>query len=197
MGLKTDFLNALNADLPEGIAGLLDKAIPEAPSVTVTDVDSAIIAQGILAAYLLDVFDTFRGLTPIELLLRIGQKNATLQAALLAGLEYAEKKSFDYTILSPTTSGFYYPEGEIQFSAALETQAGFNACAGIAVTIPELSQNIALARLGDVQGYCTNTALSFPEVSSFPMPLTAIFTATFDGAEPYTKTVNFEVSAPL
>jgi hypothetical protein len=198
MGLKTDFLSELNADLPDGVGGLLDKAIPAAPSVaTPTDVDSAIIAQGVLAKYLLDLFDTFRGLTPIELLLRIGQKNATLQAALLAGLEYVEKTSFEYEILSPSTSGTYYPEDENQFSAELETQEGFEACIGIVATIPELSQTIVLERIDDMYAYRKNTTLSFPVVSEFPMSLTARFSATFEGAELYAKTVNFEVSAPL
>lgn len=114
MGYKEDFLTALNESLPEGILELLEKEIPEAPSVTVSDVDSAIIANGHLAKYLLDLFNTFKGLTPVELLLRIGQKNATLQAAFLAGIEYTKGEGeYDFSIsLDPT---IVYTDSPIPF----------------------------------------------------------------------------------
>lgn len=197
MGYKEDFLKDIDASLPEGVLGLLEVAIPEAPSVTISDVDSAIIAQGILAKYLLDLFDTFRGLTPIELLLRIGQKNATLQSALLAGIEYNPKKSFEFSILSPQKEGFYFPEQEIQFSAEIMSQKGFEACTGIVVSISEVNQTFTLEKIEDLLGFRKNMVVALPEVVSLPMSLTARFMASFEGAENYTKSVEFQISPPV
>lgn len=106
MSLKDEFLKALDEALPVGILGCIDARIPPAPSVTVTDVNSAIFAMGVLSQYLCDLCREFLGLTPVELLLRIGQRNATLQAMLLLSLEFIGSQSFK--ILAPLPGQEYY-----------------------------------------------------------------------------------------
>lgn len=86
--IKTTFIEALRTT-PEGILDFLATPLPTPPTISApADVDAAIIANGICAKYVLDLFTPFAGLTPIELLLRIGQHNNVLEAGLLAGLEY-------------------------------------------------------------------------------------------------------------
>lgn len=107
MSAKETFLEALNI-LPDGLGDKLDKAIPDAPVIsTPTDVDTAIVAQGILAKYLLDFFHEFAGFTPAEAMMRIGQKNIVNQGILLAELEYIGSQG-DITVITPVTGGVYY-----------------------------------------------------------------------------------------
>jgi hypothetical protein len=88
MSLKTDFTADLRA-VPEGISDFLTTPIPSPPTISQpATVDNAIIVQGVLSYYILELFRPFSGLTPVELLLRIGQHNSVVEAMLLAGLEY-------------------------------------------------------------------------------------------------------------
>lgn len=196
MGHKEDFLSALNESLPKGVSGFLDREIPDAPEVVVDSVDSAIIASGILSKYLLDLFHAFGGLTPVELLLRIGQKNATLQAALLAGLEYFKKDNHEFSIISPTETGIYQANTEIQFSAEFENQADFDACSGMSVDLVECGQNFVLDRLDDQPAFMSNILPELPEVVEFPFEVLCRFTASFEEGDPYTQTVTIQILEP-
>ena len=104
--------------MPEGIREFLDKPLPTAPTIsTPADVDAAIIASGVLSKMLLDLFATFAGFTPIEMLSRIGQHNSVQEIAMLAGLEYVkgqdgtppDPEDFGVTILEPADGATYLP----------------------------------------------------------------------------------------
>lgn len=117
MGIKEDFLQALD-EVPAGLTEFTDRAIPTFPVVGwPEDVDAAIIAQGQLAANINILLKTFEGLTPVELLLRLGQRNEVMKAMLLAGLQYVSSQSLhEFTIIAPG-EGQSYPSGNIQFQA--------------------------------------------------------------------------------
>lgn len=88
--LKTDLLAALS-ELPEGIQTKLYTQFPAVPGISwPTTVDEAIIAQGQLACNLNQVLQAFAGVTPVDLLLHIGQHNPVAKALLLAVLEYVD-----------------------------------------------------------------------------------------------------------
>lgn len=97
--VKDEFIASWNDMLPAGVLNLAETALPAAPGIeTPIDVDSAIIAQGILAKYLLDVFAVFEGFTPVDLILHIGQRNAVNKAILLAGLELSKEDAEKHEI---------------------------------------------------------------------------------------------------
>lgn len=126
--LKQTFLEAVRLT-PDGIVAFLETPIPAAPTIgTPADVDAAILASGVLSKYLLDLFTPFAGLTPIELLLRIGQHNSVLESAMLAGLEYIEgsadgdtSENGEFSISSPQPGdigqGVVYSASDIPFIA--------------------------------------------------------------------------------
>jgi hypothetical protein len=116
--IKTTFIEALRTT-PEGILDFLATPIPTPPTVaTPADVDAAIIANGICAQYILDLFQPFAGLTPIELMLRIGQHNNVLEAGLLAGLEYIGETETqqDLEIIAPQSGASLLP-GKVRCKA--------------------------------------------------------------------------------
>lgn len=114
MPVKADFIATIRKT-PEGISDFLTTPIPAAPSMsTPADVDAAIIANGIAAKFMLDLFAPYAGLTPIELLLRIGQHNNVLEAGLLAGLEYRTGATGDtaqhgFEVVEPAEGQAYTP----------------------------------------------------------------------------------------
>jgi hypothetical protein len=120
--LKQEFIEAVRL-LPDGIQEFLDAPLPEPPTIsTPADVDAGIIASGVLSKYLLDVFAPFAGLTPVELLTRIGQHNSVLESAMLAGLEYiegADPGESNLTIVEPQ-DGISYTPGEMRFTATVQ-----------------------------------------------------------------------------
>jgi len=120
--LKQEFIEAVRLT-PDGINDFLETPIPAAPTIgTPTDKDSAIIANGVLSKFLLDLFAPFAGLTPVELLLRIGQHNSVLESAMIAGLEYLEGSDSDeqgLQFIEPTDGGTYSP-GEMRFTVAAQ-----------------------------------------------------------------------------
>lgn len=197
MGYKEDFLAAINEALPEGISGLLDKEIPEAPSVTVTDVDSAIIATGHLSKYFLDLFNTFKGLTPVELLLRIGQKNATLQAGVLIATEYIKKESFDFTIVFPTTATYTRIAGDdFICSVSFPDDNSFDACTGVSIVFdPQIAESTSLERNEENRTFLKN----FPMIqapSQEILEVVARFTASFEDADDFTQAIGFGIRLP-
>lgn len=126
--LKQDFVEAVRLT-PDGIKEFLETPIPEAPTVSPAD-DTANEA---LAAFLLNLFRPFAGLTPVELLLRIGQHNSVLESAMIAGLEYiegADSESNGLTILEPQ-DGQTYDAGEMRFTASTSNAV----CIGMSMTL--------------------------------------------------------------
>lgn len=181
---KQAFIEAVRTT-PEGISGFLTTAIPAAPGIpTPADVDAAIIANGICAKYICDFFAAFNGLTPIELLLRIGQHNNVLESAMIAGLEYIEGSDSDeddIKILSPVAEQTY-PAGDIAFSA----EAANGECSGIYVSVgPHQSKQLAggdlMLALG-AEG--TYTAVFTGVFEDGPVTQSVTFYVTEDGAPP-------------
>ena len=87
--MKTDLLTALLADIPASVGGYLETPFGTINTIDMpTDKDAAAVACGQLAANINNAFlKPFCGLTPIEVLMRLGSKNAVQIAALLSGLE--------------------------------------------------------------------------------------------------------------
>lgn len=114
MSVKSDFIEALR-QTPDGINGFLSTPIPTLEATSnPTTTDDAIITQGILAHNLNLIFKTMEGLTPIELLLRIGQHSNVAEVIALSGLEYlGSEQGQDFKILEPTDDGSYAP-GDIR-----------------------------------------------------------------------------------
>jgi len=84
---KELLIAALNNDfLAEGFAEFLQTPLPEFDTAEMT-VEEAIIQEGMLSRHLNAIFTSFAGLFPLEIPLRMGQKNATQQALLLASLQ--------------------------------------------------------------------------------------------------------------
>ena len=84
---KKMLVDALNNDfLPKGFAEFLEVELPAFEKEEMDEAES-LSWQGNLAKYLCDVFAMFEGLFLLEVPLRIGQKNATMQALLLAALK--------------------------------------------------------------------------------------------------------------
>jgi hypothetical protein len=105
MSAKEAFIEALNA-LPPGVASFLTTPIPSVePISSPADVEEALIANGRLSSHINSILMAFGGMTPVELLLRIGQHNNVLQAALLAALEY---RSGGFSIVAPADGETYY-----------------------------------------------------------------------------------------
>lgn len=180
--LKQEFIEALRLT-PDGIHDFLETPIPIVPTVsTPADVDSAIIANGVCAKFILDLFAPFAGLTPVELLLRIGQHNNVLESAMLAGLEYIEgtdPAEYDLTILEPQ-DGISYTPGEMRFTAS----ATNGTAEGITLTIGENNP----IDMKDVDG--TWTQYVNMEIGDY----TAIFEATFGGGTIRNTSVSFIIA---
>jgi hypothetical protein len=84
---KKMLIDALNQDfLAEGFADFLEIGLPEFDNAEM-DVNAAIIWEGKLSRHLCTIFTLFEGLFPLEIPLRMGQRNATQQGMLLAALQ--------------------------------------------------------------------------------------------------------------
>lgn len=143
---KQAFIDALEQELPGGVSNFLTTELPVAPSVdTPTTEEAAVLAQGVLAKYLLDVFYAFSGITPVDLILRIGQQNAVLKSMLLAGLQFVgEVGEHSFTILEPIST-HSYAQGEQTVSVEI-TEGLIDLHSVVCqVTAPsETSQNLTL-----------------------------------------------------
>ena len=87
MGVKEDFIAALNS-MPETVSDFESVVIPELADITTpTTVDDAIIASGVLCKNVNDVLQCFEGFAPVALGLRIGQLCPTPKAMLFSMLQ--------------------------------------------------------------------------------------------------------------
>jgi hypothetical protein len=158
-------------DLTPGVVEFLSAAIPDPPEITTpTDVDAAIIANGIAAKYVLDLFKPFAGLTPVEMVLHIGQLNTVLQGAYLAGLEYinASGAQNGITIVMPEDGHTYLP-GDL----ALKVQVSSGIADRMTATIG--TQHTTLTAAGETW---TGTLTITP--GEYTLAVTATFTAGAD-----------------
>jgi len=107
MGAKEDFVSEFFTDLPEGVRDFVNTEIPALqPTSSPSDVDGAIIAQGILAHNLNEILRAFQGMTLAAIPLYIGQLNTVNQGLLCAALEFVGG-SGDLKIIAPVDSGTY------------------------------------------------------------------------------------------
>lgn len=192
-GSKQQLIEAFRL-MPEGIQEFLETPIPEPPTIgTPGDVDSAIVASGIASKYICDLFQPFAGLTPIELLTRIGQHNSVLEIGMLAGLEYfkgdgegPDSDDFGLEILEPKDGATYLP-GELRIRAKGINGDLVYCAAEITDHAPVSMDNIGdgifegYLTLEDEQGYTvtvTGVSSDDQQVSD-----SASFTVTADPAE--------------
>lgn len=187
--LKTQFIEAVRLT-PDGIKDFLAAEIAEPPAIsTPGDVDAAIIASGVLSKYLLDLFTPFAGLTPIELLLRIGQHNNVLESAMLAGLEYLEDQAGsennggaeDFTIIEPAEGGSFLP-GSLRLIAEITNGSALQMAVEVAGASP--------AALSSEDGISFYGFIRLEEEGSY----SATFTALFDDDSTQTASVSFSIA---
>lgn len=180
--IKQTFIEAIRAT-PDGISTFLETPIPEAPEIsTPEDTDTAIIANGVCAKYVLDLFRPFAGLTPIEMILRVGQHSNVAEVLALAGLEYIGESNAqsDLKILAPTSGAKLLPG-----NTRLQAQASNGTMTQCAVEIG--TDTISLDDSdGLFEGYITLEEGSY----------TATFSGLFEGnTDPITADVAFVVTA--
>lgn len=184
--LKTQFIEAVRLT-PDGIQDFLTTALPTAPTIsTPSDVDSAIIANGVLAKFILDACAPFGGLTPVELLLRIGQHNNVLETAMLAGLEYLGEAAggdaaVDFTIVEPEAGGAYLP-GSLRLTAQVDNGSILQIAVEVGTEEP-----VSLASDDGVSFY---GFVRLEEVGEY----TATFTALFEDESTQSASVTFTMS---
>jgi len=183
--LKQTFLEAVRLT-PEGIENFLTTPIPTLAEISQpSDVDSAIIANGVLAYNLNLIFKAFEGLTPVELFLRIGQHNSVLESAMIAGMEYiqgSDSAENGITITAPE-SGVSYSPGEMKFACAVQ-----NAFAtGCTMELDGQSVKMLSVNNSTYQQYVTVTTTGDHSVS---------MTATFEDGNTQSASVSFSIAEP-
>lgn len=185
--LKQQFIDAFRAT-PDGISEFLTAPVPTLETITSpADVDAAIIAQGKLAANLNLILKTFEGLTPIELLLRIGSHSPVAEIAALAGWQYINASSAqqDFSITAPTAGSTYQP-GNLRLSCS----AGNGQIKQVAVEI-EGQSPIALESSDDGLSFYGYARFEAEETGEF----TATFSALFSDDSTQTASVSFTIDA--
>ena len=114
---KDELIQTLSA-LPSGLQNFLTIGIPTAPTISLpSDVDAAIIANGIASKYVLDLFNAYAGLFLAALPLHVGQENDWLRAGVLSGLESGSLNGADddddetgnLVIVEPSSGAAYKP----------------------------------------------------------------------------------------
>lgn len=163
--MKSDFIQALFDDMPATVGAYLETPIGDVVDIPVpTTKDTAVIACGQLAANLNNAFlKPFVGLTPIELFMRIGQKNPVFISSLLAGLETISGSGGKMQIDIPKNGGTYQQLKTIVVSGI-----------GIQTLTANLNESdLTLSDNNDVWNYTFDTFLEPGEYS-------LICKATFD-----------------
>jgi len=107
MDAKQLLIEALSNAFPEELTAFLSVPVPTCPTAP-ADVDNAIILTGQLSAYLIQILQAYAGMPALEIFLRAGQKNATLQAIAISGLELDKSPTpHDFRIVSPVDGVTY------------------------------------------------------------------------------------------
>lgn len=111
------------AVLPDSITELLDKTLPEPPTISIpTTVDDAIIAQGVLSKYLLDVFKELTGFSIAAAMMHIGQLNTVNQVVALASLQ-VQPNWVEIEVILPSDAVFYSTESSFLCEIAIDGNA--------------------------------------------------------------------------
>jgi hypothetical protein len=180
--MKIPFLEALQTDIPAGVASFLETPFGDFTEIAVpTTKDESIIACGKLSAHLNNfLLMPFAGLTPVELLLRIGQKNPVLISSLLSGLELISGGGGKFDVIAPAEGGVYPNFFEL-------------ICAGQGIASIDVALGEDTASLTEAGAFWKG---------SFSTPLTtgkhsAAFVATFEDDSTDTIAVNFETTASI
>lgn len=107
--MKKDFVTSLKMNIPAGVSDFLTTPISEIEEIDMpTSKDEAVLACGKLSANLNNAFLLpFVGLTPIELMLRIGQLNPVMISSLLGSLEVIDSAGGKLTPIAPADGGVY------------------------------------------------------------------------------------------
>ena len=191
MGLKAEFITALR-NTPDGIAGFTTTVIPTLTEIaTPTTVDEAIIVQGVLAANLNLILKMFEGLTPVELLLRIGQHSNVAEALLLSGLEYlaeteGDNAAHDFTVTEPV-AGTTYAQGDVRIIVTAKN----GTLAMVAVTVSDDYQtSVDIALTADEEGATFYGYARCEEIGAYAFD----FTATFNDEKTATDAVTVTIA---
>jgi hypothetical protein len=169
MGMKEDLWEAIDEELPETIANLIETTISVSSVTGPTTEEAAIIEQGKLAAKLNQLLDDLEGLSLVDLLLHVGQKSATSKLMFLSAIEAVENTGEDDTkkgfkILAPE-AGKEYDAFIFPFSAErLDLKIAAITCA------LDDGQSVTLKREG-------NTFTGAPQTLMEAGQRTATFTA--------------------
>lgn len=96
--------------LPDGLAGYLDTPIPTMQSGVwpISDVDTAIIMQGILAFNINEILRQFEGLHLIQIFMHLAQHNEVLQLLGGTAIQYLWADQ-DFIIVEPKENVSYAP----------------------------------------------------------------------------------------
>ena len=177
-----EFIDEIHASLPESVSGFLETQIGEIEELTMPETrEQAVIVCGQFAAIMNNaLLRPFAGLTPIEVLMRIGQKNAVHIAAMLSGLEAISGSGGKLTILSPKAGGIY-PNW---------MEEGF-VCTGQGIDSVSVSVGGASLSMSETEGVWRGS-LSKPLDSG---KHSAVFTATFNDESTSSKSVEFETTS--
>jgi len=182
-GIKDAFLAEILADVPEGIRDYLNVEIPAPPEVGMpTDVDSAILVNGICAWYVLELFRPLAGLNLVQIPMYLGQLNTVSGGMLLASLEYNEESQAeqDFEISEPIDGSVYSP-GELRITATATNSTIIDEMKG---TIGEASFD--MVSKDDVWRQFVNLT----ENGDYTLTLTAVFPE----GDPLPKSVSFTIS---
>jgi len=189
---KTQLLEALRAT-PDGITAFETTPIPDPPAASPpTTVDDAIIVNGVCAYYLMEVFRSFAGLTPVELLLRLGQHSSIGEGLLLTGLQFlAGQEGTGELLIAAPEDGATLAPGNLRMvvqgvNTPLKTVSGSLNDAPVSFEPP-----------ADAQGD-SNTWVGYADVTagSYTLTVTATQPAAMAGADgpPLEATAAFTVA---
>lgn len=192
MSVKSDLIEKLR-ETPGGVLNFLLTPLIEAPGQEYpTTKDDAIIVQGVLAAFLLNALKPFAGLTPIEMIMRVGQHSNPLETITLSILEYIDASNAEkaFTIEEPT-EGQSLAAGDIRIIVKAKgkissIQALTNVGAGYDPQTPETQ----ITDLTSTDGEAFYGYIRIDHNGSY----TTVVTATYDDKDQTVKTASVHFS---
>lgn len=174
MSAKTDLRAALR-DLPEGFQSVLGATIPAMPSAP-SDVDSAIILNGQLAAFLIALFTSLEGLELLEVPLRVSQFVPSLDGLLATSLKESGRNYGDYQISAPVAGQIYAPGTQ---SIAIEILNGLASLSGAACDLTQMVNGEPVTSRVELQPLEEGSATYINDVDYGIGDILLIFSASF------------------
>lgn len=163
MGLKDDFVQALQT-LPPGIEDFLTTQIPNLPDVPFPEtIEEAVIANAKCACNINTLLRTFSGVTPIEIMMRIGQLHPGIISLVLAGLQYLTP-GYDVTPVFPQEGITYLTP----FSTIELNVSGYDQLISLSATIQETSEEVTLIASESNPGRFVGTCADLPPEEMIP-----------------------------